>query len=142
MSEAVLDEAEAAAVRAEGPREAVREAARELGRELPSAGDLLQLLRTGRATTRSDLRRLTGLSRTAIVNRVSALSDAGLVLLGAELASTGGRPPAAWSSTTPPAWCWRPRSAAPARRWPSSTSPATSSPRPRSTRRSGPGRTR
>ncbi|TYL49657.1 ROK family protein [Nocardioides sp. BGMRC 2183] len=82
MSEAVLA----------GAREG-RDGAREFGRELASAGDLLQLLRTGRATTRSDLRRLTGLSRTAIVNRVSALSDAGLVLLGAELASTGGRPP-------------------------------------------------
>jgi predicted NBD/HSP70 family sugar kinase len=61
----------------------------------PTAGDLLQLVRTGQAVTRTDLRRLTGLSRTAVVARVSALIDAGLLLLGEELASTGGRPPGA-----------------------------------------------
>ena len=60
-----------------------------------TAGELLELVRTGRASTRSDLRRLTGLSRTAVVSRVSALTSAGLVLLGEELASTGGRPPGA-----------------------------------------------
>lgn len=58
-----------------------------------TAGDLLDLLRTGRAQTRSDLRTLTGLSRTAVVSRVSALADAGLLILGEELASTGGRRP-------------------------------------------------
>ena len=58
-----------------------------------SAGHLLAMIRDGRATTRSDLRRLTGLSRTAVVTRLTQLSDAGLVLLGEELASTGGRPP-------------------------------------------------
>jgi len=58
-----------------------------------SAGHLLTLIRDGRATTRSDLRRLTGLSRTAVVTRLTQLADAGLVLLGEELASTGGRPP-------------------------------------------------
>ena len=58
-----------------------------------SAGEVLALLRSGRAATRSDLRRLTGMSRTAVVARVSALADAGLVGLGEELASTGGRPP-------------------------------------------------
>lgn len=58
-----------------------------------TAGDLLALVRTGRAHTRSDLRRLTGLSRTAVVSRVSALAEAGLLLLGEELSSTGGRPP-------------------------------------------------
>jgi predicted NBD/HSP70 family sugar kinase len=60
-----------------------------------TAGQLLELVRTGRASTRSDLRRLTGLSRTAVVSRVSTLTSAGLVLLGEELASTGGRPPGA-----------------------------------------------
>ena len=60
-----------------------------------TAGELLELVRTGRASTRTDLRRLTGLSRTAVVSRVSALTSAGLVLLGEELASTGGRPPGA-----------------------------------------------
>lgn len=58
-----------------------------------SAGDVLELVRSGRASTRSDLRRVTGMSRTAVVSRVSALADAGLLLLGDELASTGGRPP-------------------------------------------------
>ena len=58
-----------------------------------TAGDLLELVRSGRAQTRSDLRRLTGLSRTAVVNRVTALDEAGLLLLGEELVSTGGRPP-------------------------------------------------
>ena len=56
------------------------------------AGDLLDLLRSGRAATRSDLRRITGLSRSAVVARVDALAEAGLVLPSAELASTGGRP--------------------------------------------------
>jgi predicted NBD/HSP70 family sugar kinase len=58
-----------------------------------SAGELLELVRTGQAHTRSDLRRLTGLSRTAVTTRVSALTGAGLLLAGEELASTGGRPP-------------------------------------------------
>ncbi|WP_205472685.1 ROK family protein [Nocardioides sp. SYSU D00038] len=58
-----------------------------------SAGEVLDLVRSGRAATRSDLRRLTGMSRTAVVSRVTALADAGLLLLGEELASTGGRPP-------------------------------------------------
>ncbi len=58
-----------------------------------SAGELLDLVRTGRAHTRSDLRRLTGLSRTAVTSRVAVLADAGLLLAGEELASTGGRPP-------------------------------------------------
>ena len=64
-----------------------------IGRMNETAGDLLELVRTGQAHTRSDLRRLTGMSRTAVVSRVTALADAGLLLLGEELASTGGRPP-------------------------------------------------
>ena len=63
--------------------------------EMATDGELLELIRTGKASTRTDLRRLTGLSRTAVVARVSALVDAGLLLLGEELASTGGRPPGA-----------------------------------------------
>ncbi|MBB6627309.1 ROK family protein [Nocardioides sp. KIGAM211] len=58
-----------------------------------TAGELLELVRTGRADTRSGLRVLTGLSRTAVVSRVQALTAAGLLLAGEELASTGGRPP-------------------------------------------------
>ncbi|MFC7496567.1 MULTISPECIES: ROK family protein [unclassified Nocardioides] len=60
-----------------------------------TAGELLELVRSGRASTRSQLRALTGLSRTAITTRVSALTSSGLLLLGEELASTGGRPPGA-----------------------------------------------
>ncbi|MBS45702.1 MAG: sugar kinase [Nocardioides sp.] len=58
----------------------------------PSAGDLLALVRAGEAVTRSDLGRLTGLSRTAVVSRVERLVDAGLLRQGDELGSTGGRP--------------------------------------------------
>ncbi|PVG82318.1 sugar kinase [Nocardioides gansuensis] len=59
-----------------------------------SAGEILGLVRSGRAATRADLRRLTGMSRTAVDSRLAALADAGLLLLGEELPSTGGRPPA------------------------------------------------
>ena len=57
-----------------------------------SAGGLLTLVRTGRASTRSDLVRLTGLSRGAVAARLSALVEAGLLLEGGDHASTGGRP--------------------------------------------------
>lgn len=57
-----------------------------------SAGDLFDLVRTGAAGSRSDLRRLSGLSRTAVTARVAALSEAGLVVLGEDRPSTGGRP--------------------------------------------------
>lgn len=57
-----------------------------------SAGDLFDLVRTGAAGSRSDLRRLSGLSRTAVTARVAALADAGLVVLGEDRPSTGGRP--------------------------------------------------
>ncbi|HEY3014981.1 MAG TPA: ROK family protein [Nocardioides sp.] len=57
-----------------------------------TAGELLELVRTGRAHTRADLVRLTGLSRTAVTTRVAALTDAALLIAGEELASTGGRP--------------------------------------------------
>jgi predicted NBD/HSP70 family sugar kinase len=58
-----------------------------------SPGALLALIRSGRASTRSELGRQTGLSRSAVSARVTALADAGLLLEGEELASTGGRPP-------------------------------------------------
>lgn len=62
---------------------------------LPSGatpGELLGLIRSGRATTRGELGRLTGLSRTAISARLTSLADAGLVLEGDEESMTGGRP--------------------------------------------------
>ena len=37
-----------------------------------TAGDLLELVRTGQAQTRADLSRLTGLSRTDVLSRVTA----------------------------------------------------------------------
>ncbi len=58
-----------------------------------SPGALLALVRSGRAATRSELGRQTGLSRSAVSARVNALADAGLIVEGEELASTGGRPP-------------------------------------------------
>ena len=58
-----------------------------------TAGELFVLIRDGVATTRSELRRLTGLSRTAVAARVSALSSQGLVVEREEGPSTGGRPP-------------------------------------------------
>jgi predicted NBD/HSP70 family sugar kinase len=52
------------------------------------------LIRDGAATTRAEVRRLTGLSRTAVGARVSALAARGLVVEREEGLSTGGRPPA------------------------------------------------
>ncbi|MFD4788645.1 ROK family protein [Streptomyces sp. NPDC058459] len=56
-----------------------------------SAGDLLQLIRSGRANTRADLQRVTGLSRSTIGQRLDLLDRAGWVRL-TNGASTGGRP--------------------------------------------------
>lgn len=60
----------------------------------PTAGDLLELIRSGRATTRGELGRVTGLSRTAVSARLASLAAAGLVLEGEGGSSTGGRPAA------------------------------------------------
>ena len=59
-----------------------------------TAGDMLTLVRNG-VTTRSDLGRLTGLSRTAVAARVGALLRSGLVIEASDepVVSTGGRPP-------------------------------------------------
>lgn len=58
-----------------------------------SAGEVFQLIRQRQAETRSDLGRLTGLSRTAVTLRVDQLLELGLVVERAEGGSTGGRPP-------------------------------------------------
>ncbi|MGW4533176.1 ROK family protein [Nocardia sp. NPDC004340] len=58
-----------------------------------SVGDVLTLIRGNDALTRSDVARLTGLSRTAVTLRVEQLLARGLVTERAEGASTGGRPP-------------------------------------------------
>lgn len=59
-----------------------------------SAGQVFELIRTGRATTRSEVGRVTGLSRTAVTARLAALLESGLVVEGGEAPSTGGRPAA------------------------------------------------
>lgn len=56
-----------------------------------SAGELLQLIRSGRANTRADLQRATGLSRSTIGQRLDLLNRAGWLRHTAG-ASTGGRP--------------------------------------------------
>src|SRR6476620_1190590 len=59
-----------------------------------TAGEVFGLIRDVGATTRAEVGRVTGLSRTAVAARVSALQACGLVLEHAEAPSTGGRPPA------------------------------------------------
>jgi predicted NBD/HSP70 family sugar kinase len=58
-----------------------------------SAGHLLWLLRTGRARTRADLQRLTGLSRSTVVQRLDLLRAAGYLALSGMDEATRGRPP-------------------------------------------------
>ncbi len=58
-----------------------------------TAGDLLAIIRDGRARTRAELARYTGLSRSTITQRVDALLRAGLVHDAGEAPSSGGRPP-------------------------------------------------
>lgn len=55
------------------------------------AGDVLQLIRHGRATTRGDVLEITGLSRMTISQRIDALLAAGIVVEGATTEATGGR---------------------------------------------------
>jgi predicted NBD/HSP70 family sugar kinase len=57
-----------------------------------SAGRLLQLVRRGIATTRRDLIRVTGLSRSTVTQRVDALLAAGLLRESAGEAEGRGRP--------------------------------------------------
>lgn len=59
----------------------------------PSAGDVFRLIHDDLANTRSEIGRQTGLSRTAVVARLSALVSQGLVLETNDGPSTGGRPP-------------------------------------------------
>lgn len=54
---------------------------------------LLRLIRTGQATSRGALARLTGMSRSTIAQRVDALVDAGYVRDRGRGESAGGRPP-------------------------------------------------
>ena len=56
---------------------------------------ILQLIRSGQASTRAELARVTGLSRSTISQRVDELIARGLVVVGDDSVSTGGRPPGA-----------------------------------------------
>ncbi|MDP9181403.1 MAG: ROK family transcriptional regulator, partial [Actinomycetota bacterium] len=57
-----------------------------------SPGELLRLLRTGRAQSRSELVAITGTSRSTVSLRVEQLIGAGLVSERGHAGSTGGRP--------------------------------------------------
>jgi predicted NBD/HSP70 family sugar kinase len=54
-------------------------------------GDVLELIRHGRATTRGDVLEITGLSRMTISQRLDALLAAGMIVEGQTSAATGGR---------------------------------------------------
>src|SRR5262245_47042562 len=58
-----------------------------------SAGEVFELIRSGRAVTRAEVGRVTGLSRTAVSARLASLRALGLVGEGAATESGGGRPP-------------------------------------------------
>jgi len=57
-----------------------------------TAGQILQLIMSNQASSRSEIGRLTGLSRTAVTARVNQLMAQGLVVEYATTESTGGRP--------------------------------------------------
>jgi predicted NBD/HSP70 family sugar kinase len=57
-----------------------------------SAGDIYALIRDRRDITRTEIGRLTGLSRTAVSARVAALAAQGLIVERELAPSTGGRP--------------------------------------------------
>jgi predicted NBD/HSP70 family sugar kinase len=59
---------------------------------MSSAGEVFVLISELRDTTRGELARLTGLSRTAVAARVTPLTDVGLVAESEPAPSTGGRP--------------------------------------------------
>ncbi len=61
-----------------------------------TAGQVFSLIRDGRATTRSEVGRVTGLSRTAVSARIGLLLESGLVVEGVDGGrgpAMGGRPP-------------------------------------------------
>ncbi len=56
------------------------------------AGNVLQLIRSGQASTRADVATLTGWARSTVTQRLEALVAGGLIQPAGELPSTGGRP--------------------------------------------------
>ena len=61
---------------------------------MATAGDVFALIRGQRAATRTEIGKLTGLSRTAVASRIAALVAVGLVTEREQAPSTGGRPAA------------------------------------------------
>src|SRR5688572_23034522 len=61
--------------------------------EIGSPGHVLRLVRDGHATTRAEIGRITGLSRSTVLQRVGVLLESGLLGDGGTATSTGGRPP-------------------------------------------------
>lgn len=59
----------------------------------PGAGEVLTLIRSGRATTRGEILEHTGVSRMTVAQRVDALLASGLVREGTAEGHTGGRRP-------------------------------------------------
>jgi predicted NBD/HSP70 family sugar kinase len=57
-----------------------------------TAGQILQLILSNQANSRSEIGRLTGLSRTAVTARINQLAAQGLVVEDAAAEPTGGRP--------------------------------------------------
>lgn len=55
------------------------------------AGEILQLVRTGRATTRIQVLEVTGLSRVTVAQRMDALVAAGIIRAAGDAGATGGR---------------------------------------------------
>lgn len=62
-------------------------------RSATSAGQLLGLIRSGTANTRTSLSAVTGLARSTVSQRIDALTAAGLVYESGDGTSSGGRPP-------------------------------------------------
>ncbi len=59
---------------------------------MPGPGEILELVRSGRAVTRGDILEVTGLSRMTVSARIDSLRDAGLVVENGTDRVTGGRP--------------------------------------------------
>lgn len=59
----------------------------------PGPGEVLDLIRRGRATTRGDVREVTGLSRMTVAQRIDALLAARLIVEDGTGPATGGRRP-------------------------------------------------
>lgn len=59
-----------------------------------TAGEMFALIRDRDADTRAELGKITGLSRSAVAARVTALTTLGLIIEAEDTQSTGGRPPA------------------------------------------------